>query len=503
MGRGATKRLAFRRRRDVRSGAGIDQPHGAVHRELHAEGVGVAVPTGERPLRPGIDEELSPRGKRVHHRMDAARGESNGGRRSRRGGHGVEHVHRATSQKPQALLAKRDGGRLEVAAAVQDGPGRQRVGHALGPVAARIEDATAVVIAEARQRTRLREIAQRGQHPTDRVVERARDVDAVSLRQDPGVQEEVHGVHVIVDRLLEVHPVGEHLPLGGALHDAPSELAPSARRGQLRAQHADEEQRHALAQQMRVRREVGRPVPLQVAAVERQRAQEIRFEAGGKRERLAQQLPRPQPREAAEGDLQRARPVDPEGIGVLPLPVVPERDQLLREVLLLREPVGCGQRRHPLVSVQLPHDLVVADLGEVEEADPVPRRERRAPSVHGVEMPVDVLAVLDAFPPEQVESMLGDPPRALDDGARLLWEASAQRLEDLRHLAGREEEAARLDAHAAPSGSGEVGAEAAAHGVPPLCRLLRGARADFRPAHAGEPSERSRESHAPSQRVCR
>jgi len=45
-----------------------------------------------------------------------------------------------------------------------------------------------------------------------------------------------------------------------------------------------------------------------------------------------------------------------------------------------------------LVTVQFPYDLVVTDRREIKERNFKPRIERRALSMHRIEMPIDIFA---------------------------------------------------------------------------------------------------------------
>ena len=56
-----------------------------------------------------------------------------------------------------------------------------------------------------------------------------------------------------------------------------------------------------------------------------------------------------------------------------------------------RVPVGPAQGQKMLVAVQLPDDLVIADLGRIEVVDPAPVHQRRPFSRDRLEMPVDRL----------------------------------------------------------------------------------------------------------------
>ena len=80
--------------------------------------------------------------------------------------------------------------------------------------------------------------------------------------------EEIQGVDVIVDGLLEVEAVRANLGFGLLQDDFPAASLPARRIGDLRAEQADGEERHAFAKQVRIRGEVGRKKALDVPAVE-------------------------------------------------------------------------------------------------------------------------------------------------------------------------------------------------------------------------------------------
>ena len=235
-----------------------------------------------------------------------------------------------------------------------------------------------------------------------------------------------------------------------------------------------------------------------MAAVQRERPSQVRPKPLRNGAAFRQQVPHPKPRQAPERHFKRTSPIHADRVGVLLLPVVPKRQQLRDELLPPGQPVRLRQRGQPLLPVQLPDDLVVADLLEVEESDLVPGPAGRALGVYGVELPVHFRSVVQGVEAQDVEAVLRDPPRLLDDAVRLFREALAQRLDNLGHVCRGKEEAPGSSRHASGHRSRYIHAQRAPQPVPALRRLLTRARADLFPAHTGQPPRVAFRLRAPS-----
>ena len=74
------------------------------------------------------------------------------------------------------------------------------------------------------------------------------DGDGVCGRQVSRELEEIKSVDVVVDGLLEVEAIGTDLSFGLLQDDFPAAALPAGRIGNLRARHADGEERYAFAQ---------------------------------------------------------------------------------------------------------------------------------------------------------------------------------------------------------------------------------------------------------------
>src|SRR5690606_2364224 len=85
-----------------------------------------------------------------------------------------------------------------------------------------------------------------------------------------------------------------------------------------------------------------------------------------RRRRALEKAEYPAPGYRAKRQLQAARPVDSELGRVALDPVVQQRRRTSGVVLVTREAPCLGEREHPLVPVELPGDLVVADGLDVQ-----------------------------------------------------------------------------------------------------------------------------------------
>src|SRR5215471_3478777 len=84
------------------------------------------------------------------------------------------------------------------------------------------------------------------------------------------------------------------------------------------------------------------------------------------------------------------------------------------------------------MAVEFPCDLRIAHLIEVEVADLVPGPLWRAFRMHCVQMPVNLLAILEALIAEEIKSVTANLISLLDDVINNLRKAAAQIAKNLR-----------------------------------------------------------------------
>ena len=136
------------------------------------------------------------------HQVDAAVGQRGGVRVWFRLGQRIEISQALQAQQPKRLLAWGTGQELEIAAAVQNGSCSERIQHVLCVVAARIEQSAAVVIANAQRDAASAEQQQSLQHAFEGTIELRRNCDSVEPCQNPGMQEHIQRINVIVRRIV-------------------------------------------------------------------------------------------------------------------------------------------------------------------------------------------------------------------------------------------------------------------------------------------------------------
>src|SRR5690606_6814983 len=118
---------------------------------------------------------------------------------------------------------------------------------------------------------------------------------------------------------------------------------------------------------------------------------------------LLQQFQRVAPGDRTKAELQAAGPVD-SVLGWIVLD--PEIEQLCRTqgvYIVAREAPCLRQRHHPLVTVELPGDLVVANRLDVQVRNATPVFHGSALARYRVELPVRAYAPVDTSVAEQVE----------------------------------------------------------------------------------------------------
>src|SRR5450631_1303475 len=136
------------------------------------------------------------------------------------------------------------------------GSHRERVCHMFCMVTPGIEDAAAVVVAESVWWPYLGDCLHNCKHPLDRLVKAGGNLDCVSQTKQSCMHQEIEGVDVVVQRLLEIDSIRSNLAPGFLLKDDPTLRFPFACGRNLRAERPDEEERNRFAQQMSVRRKI-------------------------------------------------------------------------------------------------------------------------------------------------------------------------------------------------------------------------------------------------------
>ena len=166
---------------------------------------------------------------------------------------------------------------------------------------------------------------------------------------------------------------------------------------------------------MSIGREIGRKVVLDVPSTETQGPQPVVTVAGWHGRRISQKKVGPNPGEATECHFQAASPVYANGIRILGMPVLPLVKYFVRELFIPRKPVCLRQRDKVLMPIQLPNNFAVAHLFEAEVMNLEPKLSRCSLTVDPIEMPVNLLAVIEVLIAKQIETMAADLLCAADN----------------------------------------------------------------------------------------
>src|ERR1700691_63489 len=121
----------------------------------------------------------------------------------------------------------------------------------------RDDDAASVVVSEVWRAAGLGEGCQGLAHFLDCAIERRWDGERIYRSHVSREPEEIQGIDVVVDGLLEVEAVGTNLGFGLLQDDFPAAGLPAGRIGDLRTKQTDGEERHTFTEQVRVGGEVG------------------------------------------------------------------------------------------------------------------------------------------------------------------------------------------------------------------------------------------------------
>ena len=93
-----------------------------------------------------------------------------------------------------------------------------------------------------------------------------------------------------------------------------------------------------------------------------------------------------------------------------------------------------------LMAIQLPGYFVIADFREIEKRNFEPWIERGALVMHGIEVPVDVCAVVEVLVAEQAKTMLADFICLSNNGCGLMRQIRTHERGALGGFAGIEKE---------------------------------------------------------------
>jgi hypothetical protein len=332
-----------------------------------------------------------------------------------------EGDRRAWSQQPDGVRSEAVGRPRVVAAAEDDRRRREDRPEVGGRRGTEGEQGASIVIANRREGPVGTTKSEREvDHALHAIGYRDGERDAETAGEHYEVEIDIDGVSVIARRLLEVSPVVVNLALRLGREDLRAELAPPRRARQRRTRHAGIEEAQRLAGQMRIGREVPGQVGFDVSCVPRDGLDDAGPERRRDDRRIRKEPQRPHPRHHPERELEAARPVDAEPAWVRAQPSIEVRHELFSVASIAGESVSLSETHGPLVAVQLPHDLAVPDRPAVEWVEPAPVHERRAPSVHRVEMPVDRHSKMQPAMAQDLEFSLADAIRRGDDRARRL-----------------------------------------------------------------------------------
>src|SRR2546430_13696574 len=148
---------------------------------------------------------------------------------------------------------------------------------------------------------------------------------------------------LVARRLLDVDAVGKDLPLALLNQDLRGAPTPACRSPALRQQHARIEETERFAGEMRIGREVGGQIALDVRRVRPHRAEHLRADLRGQRSRAPEQKQRPAPCDEPQRHLEAARPIDPRPGGIRTEPVANVSSEGVAVTLVARQLVGLAE----------------------------------------------------------------------------------------------------------------------------------------------------------------
>jgi hypothetical protein len=105
---------------------------------------------------------------------------------------------------------------------------------------------------------------------------------------------------------------------------------------------------------------------------------------------------------------------------ILVAPMAPLAQDFIGKTRVLGKPVCLGQRDQMLMPVEFPDNLAVSHLFEVEILDAIEHFPGSLPRVDKIEMPIDGRSVCKVGVSQQIEAVVKDLFRLLDDVRGLL-----------------------------------------------------------------------------------
>src|SRR5271157_1031446 len=93
-----------------------------------------------------------------------------------------------------------------------------------------------------------------------------------------------------------------------------------------------------------------------------------------------------------------------------------------------------------LVAVQLPNHLVIPYGREIEKRNSKPRQRLCSPAMCGIEMPVNLRAVIEVCITQQSEAMFTDRFRLFQNFVHIASQISLQRQSDAAQILSRQKE---------------------------------------------------------------
>src|SRR5580692_1370141 len=143
----------------------------------------------------------------------------------------------------------------------------KRIQQVLASIASGIEQSSSIVVSQDWRRARTPQQQESVHRLLYSRLEFSGDGKFVKTGKNNSMQKKVDRVNMIISRLLEVETVGLDLTLRFSQNDFPSQGLPMFSSRDFRAKRPEKEQRDRFSHQMRIRREIGREVTLDMATV--------------------------------------------------------------------------------------------------------------------------------------------------------------------------------------------------------------------------------------------
>src|SRR5487761_110748 len=131
-------------------------------------------------------------------------------------------------------------------------------------------------------------------------------------------------------------------------------------------------------------------------------------------------MPDPKPRKTSKSEFKAARPIDSHGIGVLALPILPLVEDLLSKTIFAREAMCLGECHEVLVTIQLPNDLRIAGLHNIQVRNLIPNLARGTFPMHRIQVPVYAISKVEARETQQIKLLPADSLSVGDNHGALI-----------------------------------------------------------------------------------